>query len=94
MMWLLRKIFGLGVLAAVVFVGLQFQVGGRPVKDHLLDFYRSPLVQEAVRQARLAVTSYLQKDVQPSTEDSESPMERVSDDEREELEKVIKKQAR
>lgn len=92
MIWLIKKIFGLAVLAALVFVALQFQVGGRPLKEYVINFYRSPLVGEAVRQARDAVGSYLRKDVQPQ-DDASSPMDKVDDDEREELEKVIRKQS-
>ncbi len=104
MFWLLKKIFGIAVLAAVVFVGLHFQVGGRPVKDYLIDFYHSALVQEAIRQSRDAIGSYLQKDVQPAVtsketpssaqqDDGPAPMDKVNDDERQELEKVIRKQS-
>ena len=88
MIWLMKKILGIGVLAAIIFFGLQFQVGGRPVKEYVTDFYRSPLVQEAVRQTKDAVVSYLHKDVQ-SGEDA-APMDRISDDERKELENVLK----
>lgn len=95
MIWLIKKIFGLAVLAAIVFVGLHFQVGGRPVKDYVVDFYHSPLVKEAIRQSREAVGSYLQKDVQsPSQDDGATPLDRVNDDERQELEKVIRKQSK
>lgn len=90
MFWLMRKIFGLGVMAALIFFAMQFQVGGRPVKDYLLEFYRAPLVQEAIRQGTNAVTHYLQKDV-GSESHSGPALEKIKDDEREELEKVLKK---
>lgn len=85
----MKKILGIGVLAAIVFFGLQFQVGGRPVKDYVTDFYRSPLVQEAARQAKDVIVSYLHKDVQSGGE-GPAPMDRISDEERKELEKVLK----
>jgi hypothetical protein len=94
MFWLLKRIFGLGVLIALVFLVLQFQVGGRPLKDYLIDFYRSPLVQEAFRQGKEAVTGYLQKDVTKGPEEAAPAMDRVSDEEREELEKVLEKETR
>lgn len=87
--WLAKRIFGLGVVSALVFFGLQFQVGGRAVKDYLHDFFRSPIVQEAIRQGKGAVTSYLQKDLQPGDENT-PPMDKISEDERRELEKVLK----
>ena len=90
MIWLMKKILGFGVLAAIVFFGLQFQLGGRPVKEYVIDFCRSPLVQEAVRQTKDAVVSYLHKDVDSG--DGVAPMDRISDEERKELENVLKEQ--
>jgi hypothetical protein len=103
MFWLLKKIFGLGVTIAVIFFALHFQVGGRPVKDYLADFCRSPLVQStfqgAWRQSKDAVLGYLRKDIAPSdSPDSKgvkdgAPMDQVDDDERKELEDVLKKKS-
>lgn len=92
MIWLFKKIFGLGVVIAIVFFALHIQVGGRPAKDYLSDFFRSPLVQEAWRQGKGAVLSYLQKDVTPA-EDA-VPMEQLDDDERKELENILKEKSR
>lgn len=88
MIWLAKKILGIGVVAAIVFFGLQFQVGGRPLKDYVVDFYRSPLVQEAARQAKDVIVSYLHKDVRSGGDSA--PMDRITDEERKELEKVLK----
>lgn len=98
MFWLLKKIFGLGVAIAVVFFALHLQVGGRPVKDYLADFYKSPIVQkvldDTVRQGKDAVLSYLKKDVAPSASDADAPpMEHVEEEERKELEEVLKKES-
>lgn len=90
MFWLLKKIFGIAVVAGLIFAALQIRVGGRPLQDYVVGLYRSPIVQEGLRQAKEAVTSYLQKDLQPGGEGEGSPMDRISDDEREELEKVLK----
>ncbi len=86
---LLRKLLGLGITIAVVFVGLHFQVGGRPLKDYLVDFYKSAIVQEAIRQSKAVVMGYLQKDV-AQEEGADLPMEKVSDADRQELEKALK----
>lgn len=94
MIWFFKKIFAVGVLLALLFLALQFQVGGRPIKDYLSDFYRSPLIQEAIRQGKEAVTGYLQKDVGKEPEGAEPAMEKVTDQEREELEKVLEKEMR
>lgn len=94
MFWLLRKLFGLGVLVALVFFALQFQVAGRPIKSYLTDFYSSPLVREVLRQGTEAVRQYLQKDVSSAGAESGPPMDKLSDEEKEELEKVLKKESR
>ena len=94
MFWLLRKLFGIGVFAAVLFFALQFPVGGRPLREYLLDFYRAPIVQEGIRQGRDQVMKYLQKDVGMSPEKGGPAMEKLSDQEREELEKVLQKETR
>jgi hypothetical protein len=93
MIWLFKKIFGIAVTIAVIFFALHLQIGGRPAKDYVADFYRSPLVQEAVRQGKDAVFSYLRKDVTPADE-SAPPMEHLEDDERKELENVLKEKSR
>jgi len=100
MIWLIKKILSLAILAALIVVAMQFQVGGRPLKDYVIGLYRAPIVQEGMRQAKEAVTSYLQKDVQSSSptsavtggvkEKDSAPMDRINDDERQELEKVLK----
>lgn len=92
MIWLIKRLFGVGVFAAVVFFALQFPVGGRPLKSYLTDFYRSPLVQEAIRQGKGWVVKYLQKDVGIGLEEGGPAMEKVSDKERKELEKVLEKE--
>lgn len=96
MFWLMKKIFGIGVLIALIFLALHFQVGGRTVKDYLLDFFRTPIVQEAIRQGKEAVTGYLQKDVAapPSDAGPNMEMDKVSDEDRKELEKVLEKEVR
>jgi hypothetical protein len=97
MIWLFKKIFGLGIAIALVFFALQLQIGGRPAKDYVADVYQSPIVQEAIRQGKGIVLSYLHKDVTPSGESegvSGPPMEHLEEDERRELEDVLKKESR
>ena len=105
MFWLIRKIFTLGVLAALVFLALQFSIGGKPLKDHLLSFYRSPLVGAAIEQGRDFVLPQLQKlglfkNETPSDSQHIEKMNKQIEDtlgdqlekeDREELDKVLKK---
>ena len=92
MFWLMKKIFGIGVTIAVIFFALHFQVGGRQVKDYVADFYHSALFQDAWKSSRDAVLGYLRKAVAPSND--AAPMDQVNDDERKELEDVLKKQSK
>ena len=95
MFWLLKKIFGLGVVIAIIFFALHLQVGGRQVKDYVVDFYHSSVFQhvwqDAWESSKNAVLGFLQKDVAPSDSKAGSPMDQVNDDERKELEDVLKK---
>lgn len=96
MFWIIKKVFGIGVFVALVFFALQFQVGGRPLKDYVIRFYQSPLIQEAIRQTTTAVKSYLQKDVTSGkASDVNAPvMDPLPDEDRHELENVLKKEVR
>ena len=92
MFWILRKIFGLGVLAALIFLALHYQVGGKPIQEYVVQFYQSPLIQEAVRQGRDTALSYLHKDIRSSVPSADAPPDdKLSDQDREELEKILKK---
>jgi hypothetical protein len=88
MFWLLKKIFGIGVLVAVVFLALQYSVGGRPLKDYVIDLYKAPIFQEAVRQGKEFAFKYLGK--YRSGQDGPA-LDKVDDEDRRELEKVLKK---
>lgn len=97
MIWLFKKIFGLGIAIALVFFALHLQIGGRPAKEYVVDVYKSPIVQEAIRQGKDSILSYLHKDIAPpgeSKDESDPPMEHLNDDERRELEDVLKKESR
>lgn len=90
MFWLLRKIFGLIILAVLVFFALQFQVGGRPLKDYAEKIYHSEMFQGALGGAIHSVESFLHKDLENKKEDGPA-MDNLKDDEMKELEKVLKK---
>ncbi len=93
MFWLLKKLFSLGIFAALVFFALQFKVGGKPLKDYVIAFYQAPLTQEILRQGEGIVRGYLEKDVHRG-KDSPAPVEDIQDEERDELKRVIEKKAR
>lgn len=92
MFWLARKILALGVFAALVFFALQYRVGGRLVKDYLLDFYQAPLIRGAMQQVKETVQTYLHKDV--GAEKTDRVEDSITDQDRKELEKVLKDSSR
>lgn len=89
MFWLLRRLFSLAVLVALVWVILQLDYQGRPVKDRVSEVIHSPLVQEVTRQVKGAVLGYLKKDLK----ESPPAMEKLDEKDRADLEKVLKEQA-
>jgi hypothetical protein len=96
MIWLIKKIIGLGIFIAIVFFIMNYQVGGKPIKDLFSNFYQSPFAQEAVRQGRESFSNFvgaiLHKD--PSSAEVQGlgkPMDSIDDDDRHELEQLIKK---
>ncbi len=52
MFWLFRKIFSLGVLAALIFLVLHVEVKGHLLKEYVIAFYESPMVQQVVSSAK------------------------------------------
>ncbi len=90
MFWLLRKIFGIIVLAALIFFALQFQIGGRPLKDYVEKIYHSEMFQKAVGGTIHSIESFLHKDLEDKKVDGPA-MDDVKEDEMKELEKVLKK---
>ncbi len=90
MLWLIRKLLMLAVFAALVWLILQLDYKGRPVKDYANEFLQAPLVREIVRQGKGLAAGYLKKDLK-----EESPaMEEVGEEERRELEKVLEEESK
>ena len=100
MFWLIRKIFSLGIIIAIVFLLMHFQVGGRPMSDYAQALYHSQPVQEALASAKNTLLGYLGNLDKPNVEVDKPASEKmdpiemdpIKDDERKELEKVINKQ--
>ena len=90
MLWLIRKLVMLAVFAGLLWVILQLDYKGRPVKDYLGEFLQAPLVQEIVRQGRGAVMGYVKKDLKKET----PAMEELEESERKELERVLEEESK
>jgi len=90
MFWLLKKIIFWTVFFFVAMWVLKMPYNGRPVKDYLVEFYNAPIVQEGVRFSKKLVEEQLQKFMR---EGNEPPMENIQPDEREDLERVIRKES-
>ncbi len=85
MFWLLKKLLTLVVFVGLILVILNLDYKGRPVRDYAAEFLKAPLIQEISRQAKQIVVGYLHKDLKNSA----PAMEKIEEQERQELEKVI-----
>lgn len=95
MFWVLRKILFLLVLGGLIVVILNLEYQGRPVKDHVKEIVKTPLIQEINRQVKGMVLSYLKKDVkEEDLRGVRRALEDISEEERKDLEKVIEKESR
>ena len=63
MFWLIRKIFWIGVLVAIVYYGSNYQLDGKPVKQYVREFFDSPLVQSAIKAGKEEIQDFLSSDV-------------------------------
>ena len=59
MFWLIRKIFWIGVLVAIVYYGSNYQLDGKPVKQYVREFFDSPLVQSAIKAGKEEIQDFL-----------------------------------
>jgi hypothetical protein len=84
---MIRKLFSLIFIVVAVFFVSHLEYQGKPVKQHFQEFYEHPVVQKSIRQIKLMVKSYLEKDV-----GDKSPADHITDDDRRELEKLLKRE--
>ena len=59
MFWLLKKIFWLAVIIAIVYYGSNYRIDDKPIKQYLSEFYNSPIVQSAVKAGKDMVQEFL-----------------------------------
>jgi hypothetical protein len=86
---LIRFIFTWGIIVGLVWVILQLDFQGKPVKERVSEFIKAPLIQEVVRQAKGVAVGLLTKDLK-----DEPAMEKVKNEERALLEKVLEEEAK
>lgn len=90
MFWLLKKLVTLLVIIGVVWFIFQLDYQGKPVSQRVQEFTKAPLVQEVSRQAKELVMKYLYK-----KKILNGPaMENLTDEEKKELDKVIKEKSK
>ena len=98
MFWLLKKLISLGILIVIGWFVLNMDVQGRPVKDRLNEFVRSPLVQAFYRFSKEQATLFLQKNLKMANEPQQvgpvaPPLDdKLSDRDRKKLEELLNKQ--
>ncbi|MBI1910203.1 MAG: hypothetical protein HYS22_08555 [Deltaproteobacteria bacterium] len=91
MFWLLKKILFWTAAVFLILWILKIPYEGKPVKEHLLEFYRAPLIQEIVRFGRETVGEQLDKFL--NKEGAEKPMENLNSEDRKKLEGLLKKES-
>lgn len=99
MFWIIRRLFWLAVIVVLVYYGANYKIDDKPIKEYAIEFYRTPLVQSAIRSAKKMVGEFV--DDQLNSETPEEPLEIKKDDEsaeeisveeRKALEQVIEKE--
>lgn len=107
MFWLIRKIFWIAVLVAIVYYGANYQIDGKPVKQYVTEFVDSPLFQSALKAGKEEIQDLLNRqsksteprDAKVSSQTSHSSNElktddQLTDEDRKALDQVMEKQAR
>ena len=107
MFWLIRKIFWIGVLVAIVYYGANYQVDGKPVKQYVSEFFDSPLVQSALKAGKEEIQQLMDQKssnsepsipkASPQTAHSAGDAQsddQLTDEDRQALDKVLEKQTR
>lgn len=103
MFWILRKLFWIGVLVAIIYYGSNYQIDGKPIKQYAIEFFQSPLVQSALKAGKEEVQEFWGEKMDSSTP-SEGPSvkdsgqaspagDELTDKDREALDKVLERQS-
>lgn len=106
MFWLIRKIFWMGVLVAVIYYGMNYQIDGKPVKQYVSEFFDSPLVQSVLKAGKEEVQelwdqqsgspepSTAKTSVKTTHSDADSHTgDQLTDEDRKALDQMMEKQA-
>ncbi|MBI2067325.1 MAG: hypothetical protein HYW02_04040 [Deltaproteobacteria bacterium] len=91
MLRVLRWLFTWGLVAGLLWIILQLEYKGTPVKEHLGQFLKAPLIQEVFRQGKGVVSGWFKKEENGPHGET---MDRLRDEDREALEEVLKKEGK
>lgn len=107
MFWLLRKIFWIGVLIAIIYYGSNYQIDGKPVKQYVQEFIDSPLVQSIFKAGKEEVEEFWNKQSdtpepsaakaapEPAHSDKDTHEgDQLTDEDRKALDQMLEKQTR
>ena len=87
---MIRRFFSLIFIIVVLFFLSHLEYHGKPVRQYFEDFYNHPKIQESVKQAKVILKTYLEKDV---GDDGDKSLEsHLTEQDRQELEKILKQE--
>ena len=89
---MIRRFFSLIFIIVVLFFLSHLEYRGKPVRQYFQDFYNHPKIQESVRQAKAILKAYLEKDVGNDNGNDKSLESHLTEQDRQELEKILKQE--
>ncbi len=99
MIWIVKRIFWIGVFSAVIYFGLNYKIEGRPIRQYVSEFYNSALIQAVIKSGKEIVAEFLEEKTgdskkEPEQRSSSDPTigDQLQEEDRRELETILKKE--
>lgn len=97
MVWMIKRLFWIGVLVAVVYYGANYKIERKPIKQYVSEFYHAPLIQAAIKTGKEVVVEFLEEKVGDKKEEKKEEgavvQDQISEQDRQQLESILKKEA-
>ncbi len=102
MFWIIKRIFWLGVFAALIYFAAQYKIDDKPVKEYASEFYHSPLVQAVLKTGKEMVHEFWDEKMGDGSDPAAETVrevpgsagEELTPQDREALDRVLEKQDR
>lgn len=102
---MIKKIFWLAVLVAIIYYGMNYRIDEKPIKEYVVEFYHSPIVQAAVKAGKEAVSEFWEgsgssnQSPDSGQKEPETPVhggggDELTEQDQKALDKVLQKQQR